>query len=140
MMKWILAKYKQYQEVISYLFWGVVTTVVNIGIFIILKHITGWNYQIDNAIAWFVSVVVAFISNKAFVFKSQSVSLSQTAREFVSFTGGRVATLLIESLILWVGISLLHGNDVIVKIIDNVVVVIINYFWSKWAVFNSKTK
>lgn len=139
-MKWILAKYKQYQEVIAYLFWGIITTVINIGIYALLMYTTNWNYQINNTIAWFISVVVAFISNKAFVFKSQSASLGQTTLEFISFTGGRVATLLIEYVILWIGISQLHGNEIVVKIIDNVVVVIINYFWSKWAVFNTKTK
>lgn len=139
-MKWILAKYDQYREVITYLFWGVVTTVLNIGVYVALTYLTNWNYQINNSIAWFVSVVVAFISNKAFVFKSKSQSHSQTAQEFVSFTGGRLASLAVEYVIMWVGISLLHGNDILVKIIDNVVVVVINYFWSKWAVFNNRAK
>lgn len=137
-MKWIIAKFKQYREVISYLFWGVVTTVVNIGIFALLHHFTSWNYQINNAIAWFISVVVAFYSNKAFVFKSQGSG--KAVKEFFSFTLGRVATLLLEMIILGVGISLLHGNQIIVKIIDNVVVVIVNYFWSKLVVFAKKNQ
>lgn len=137
-MKWIIAKFKQYREVISYLFWGVVTTVVNIGIFALLHHFTSWNYQINNAIAWFISVVVAFYSNKAFVFHSQKSG--QGVLEFASFTLGRVATLLLEMVILGVGISLLHGNQIVVKIIDNVVVVIVNYFWSKLVVFNKNNR
>lgn len=137
-MKWIIAKFKQYREVISYLFWGVVTTVVNIGIFALLHHFNSWNYQINNAIAWFISVVVAFYSNKAFVFKSQGSG--QAVKEFFSFTLGRVATLLLEMIILGVGISLLHGNQIVVKIIDNVVVVIVNYFWSKLVVFAKKNQ
>ncbi len=134
-MKKIMSGYHQYQEIISYLFWGVVTTVVNIGIFALLHWTTSWNYMVNNTIAWFISVLVAYFSNKAYVFHSQSKSVGAYLKEMASFFGGRILVLVIEQGILYVGITLLSGNQIVVKIIDNVIVVILNYFWSKWAVF-----
>ncbi|KRM45842.1 GtrA family protein [Lentilactobacillus parafarraginis] len=139
-MKKIITLYHQYQEVISYLFWGVVTTVVNLAVFQIFQVFTNWNYMINNTIAWFISVLVAYLSNRAYVFHSTTTGLSAYLREITSFFGGRLAVLVLEQGILFVGITLMHGGPFIVKIIDNVIVVILNYFWSKWAVFRDKKK
>lgn len=139
-MKKIITLYHQYQEVISYLFWGVVTTVVNLAVFQIFQVFTNWNYMINNTIAWFISVLVAYLSNRAYVFHSTTTGLNAYLREITSFFGGRLAVLVLEQGILFVGITLMHGGPFIVKIIDNVIVVILNYFWSKWAVFRDKKK
>ncbi|MDH5104676.1 GtrA family protein [Lentilactobacillus diolivorans] len=136
-MKKIVALYNQYLEVISYLFWGVITTLVNLGVFAGLHWFTNWNYMINNAIAWFISVLVAYLSNKTYVFHSKTVSVLDYLKEMASFFGGRLLVLGLEMVILYVGITLLSGNELIVKIIDNVIVVIVNYFWSKWAVFRN---
>ncbi|MFT8400169.1 MAG: GtrA family protein [Lentilactobacillus diolivorans] len=136
-MKKIVALYNQYLEVISYLFWGVITTLVNLGVFAGLHWFTNWNYMINNAIAWFISVLVAYLSNKTYVFHSKTVSPLGYLKEMASFFGGRLLVLGLEMVILYVGITLLSGNELIVKIIDNVIVVIVNYFWSKWAVFRN---
>ncbi len=127
--------YQKYNEIIAYLFWGVITTVINIGVFAILEHFTNLNYQVNNLIAWFISVFIAFISNKAYVFHATSNSFPHLLKQMFSFYAGRVLSYGFEVIILWVGISLLDGNEIIVKIIDNIVVIIINYFWSKLAVF-----
>ncbi|KRL62598.1 cell wall teichoic acid glycosylation protein GtcA [Lentilactobacillus diolivorans DSM 14421] len=136
-MKKIVTLYNQYLEVISYLFWGVITTLVNLGVFAGLHWFTNWNYMINNAIAWFISVLVAYLSNKTYVFHSKTVSVLDYLKEMASFFGGRLLVLGLEMVILYVGITLLSGNELIVKIIDNVIVVIVNYFWSKWAVFQN---
>ncbi|GAF36416.1 GtrA family protein [Lentilactobacillus farraginis] len=137
-MKKILALYDKYQEVIAYLFWGVITTIVNIGVFEGFHLWTNWNYMINNAIAWFISVLVAYLSNRAYVFHSTTRGFGAYLGEMMSFFGGRLLVLVLEQGILFVGITLLSGNQLIVKIIDNVIVVILNYFWSKWAVFRDQ--
>ena len=131
--------YDKYEEVIAYLFWGVLTTAVNVLIFSRLHLFTNMNYMVNNFIAWVISVLFAYITNKAYVFHSPSKSFLSDLKEMSSFFGGRVATLVIEWILLWIGISLMHQNQILVKIFENVVVIILNYFWSKWAVFKNST-
>ncbi|MBF7128716.1 GtrA family protein [Pediococcus pentosaceus] len=130
----------KYKSVISYLFWGVVITIVNIGVFAILSDYLHLFYQVSNVIAWFVSVLVAYVSNKLWVFNSHTETTGQLVAEAVRFFLMRTATLAIDIIILYIGITLLNGNDIIVKIIDNVVVVISNYAFSKMVVFKNKQK
>ncbi|KRK88362.1 GtrA family protein [Lentilactobacillus sunkii] len=131
--------YDKYEEVIAYLFWGVLTTAVNVLIFSGLHIFTNMNYMINNFIAWVISVLFAYITNKAYVFHSPSKSLLSDLKEMSSFFGGRVATLVVEWILLWIGITLMHQNQILVKIFENIVVIILNYFWSKWAVFKNST-
>jgi len=137
-MKKILSIYNQQKEVILYLFWGVMTTVVNILIFALFHWLTNWNYLINNSIAWLISVLFAYVTNRIYVFHSYSDSRKAMFKEIISFLIGRGASYFIEQAILIVGISGLKWHEITVKIIANVVVVIINYFWSKWAVFKKK--
>lgn len=132
--------FNKYKPVISYLFWGVVTTIVNIGVFAILSDYLHLFYQVSNVIAWFVSVLVAYVSNKLWVFNSHTETTGQLVTEAVRFFLMRTATLAIDIIILYIGITLLNGNDIIVKIIDNVVVVTSNYAFSKMVVFKNKQK
>lgn len=131
--------YDKYQEVIAYLFWGVMTTAVNVLIFAGLHIFMNMNYMINNFIAWFISVLFAYITNKAYVFHSPSKSFISDLKEMCSFFGGRIATLVVEWILLWIGITLMHQNQILVKILENIVVIILNYFWSKWAVFKNST-
>ncbi|WP_268912699.1 GtrA family protein [Lentilactobacillus sp. SPB1-3] len=137
-MKKLLSIYEQQKEVISYLFWGVMTTIVNILIFALIHWLTDWNYLINNSIAWVISALFAYISNRIYVFHSYADSRSAVLKEMASFFIGRIASYFIEQAILIVGISGLKWHEITVKIIANVVVVIVNYFWSKWAVFKKK--
>ncbi|MTV81976.1 GtrA family protein [Secundilactobacillus folii] len=132
-MNTIWKLFKQYQSVISYLFFGGLTTLINIVVFALLQP--KMNYQIANVIAWFLSVLFAFITNKLWVFNSKSLKLGTILRETFSFFAFRLASLAIDLLIMYVGITLLSGNPLLVKIIDNVIVVILNYFFSKWFIF-----
>jgi putative flippase GtrA len=132
--------FKKYKSLISYLFWGVVTTLVNIVVFAVLVDQLHIFYQVSNVIAWFVSVLVAYVSNKLWVFNSHTSTASDLFAEALRFFLMRAATLVLDIVILYVGISLLHGNDIFVKIIDNVVVIISNYAFSKLVVFRTKKK
>ena len=129
----------KYKSIIAYLFWGVVTTVVNLAVFQILSSGIHWNYQVANIIAWFLSVLVAYFTNKVWVFGSHDTTVSDFIVEFLRFYFYRGLTLVLDIIIMYVGVSLLGFNDplqqFIVKFIDNVIVVIANYIFSKWLIF-----
>ncbi|KRL06014.1 GtrA family protein [Liquorilactobacillus oeni] len=126
--------YQKYKAVIAYLFWGVVTTVINIGIFMVWVKL-GLNYQVGNVIAWFFAVLVAYISNKIWVFSTPFRNMHSFFTEMGSFFFFRIMTLVIDIIITWIGITLLQWDTFIVKVLDNVVVVLANYFFSKWYIF-----
>lgn len=136
--------WNKYKSVIAYLFWGVVTTIVNIGVFQWLSSGIHWNYQLANIIAWFVSVLVAYLTNKVWVFGSHYTTFRAFIVEFVKFYFYRALTLLIDIVFMYVGVALLGFDSAIqqlvVKILDNVVVVIANYIFSKWLIFKSNDK
>ncbi|AMV60382.1 Teichoic acid glycosylation protein [Pediococcus damnosus] len=136
-MKKIKALFIQYYSVISYLFFGGLTTLINIGVFTVLHNMTTWNYQVSNVLAWFLSVLFAYITNKLWVFNSKTSTPKAFIQEISSFFFFRIVSLLFDTLIMWVGISLLGGNAILVKIIDNVLIVIINYVFSKLFIFKS---
>lgn len=136
--------WNKYKSVIAYLFWGVVTTIVNIGVFQWLSSGIHWNYEVATVIAWFVSVLVAYLTNKVWVFGSHYTTFRAFIVEFVKFYFYRALTLLIDIVFMYVGVTLLGFDSAIqqlvVKILDNVVVVIANYIFSKWLIFKSNDK
>lgn len=136
--------WNKYKSVIAYLFWGVVTTIVNIGVFQWLSSGIHWNYQLANIIAWFVSVLVAYLTNKVWVFGSHYTTFRAFIVEFIKFYFYRALTPLIDIVFMYVGVTLLGFDSAIqqlvVKILDNVVVVIANYIFSKWLIFKTNDK
>lgn len=130
MLKTINDLFRKYATAISYLIVGGLTTGINVVLFFALTHI-GMAWFAANCIAWFGSVLFAFIANKILVFKSNDMSLRTVAREAVSFFGLRGASLLADTAILFVGLTLLHGSPIVVKLIDQVIVIGLNYIFSK---------
>lgn len=131
--------WEKYKHIIVYLFWGVVTTVINLAVFQILSSGIHWNYEVATVIAWFVSVLVAYFTNKVWVFGSHYTTISDFLVELLRFFVYRALTLVIDIVITFIGISVLGFKDpmgkFIVKVIDNVIVVIANYVFSKWLIF-----
>ena len=131
--------WEKYKHIIAYPFWGVVTTVINLAVFQILSSGIHWNYQLANVIAWFVSVLVAYFTNKVWVFGSHYTTVSDFLVEMLRFFFYRALTLVIDIVITFIGISVLGFKDpmgqFIVKVIDNVIVIIANYVFSKWLIF-----
>jgi putative flippase GtrA len=123
------------KEIILYLVFGVLTTLVNISIFILLHSACHIELLISNTIAWFFSVVFAYITNKIWVFESKS---NEILHEFILFVGGRIFSYLVETILLIVFVSILAFNDNYVKIIAQVIVIILNYVLSKSIIFKSK--
>ncbi|MBO4835689.1 MAG: GtrA family protein [Lachnospiraceae bacterium] len=130
--------WKKYREIITYLFFGFVTTAVNYGVYALL--VRGFHMDVvpANIIAWIVAMIVAFVTNKLWVFESKAHDFKTLAKEFVEFAIARLITLGIETLLLWIFVDKLGANDLIMKIITNVIVVILNYIFSKFIIFRKK--
>lgn len=126
--------YHKYKEVLLYLFFGGCTTLVNIVSFLILRYLN-INLYASNVIAWLISVFFAFVTNKLFVFESDSKDIKKTFIECIYFFGCRLLSLLFDMGIMYLLVNVLNVNEVISKIVSNIFVIIINYFFSKLIVF-----
>ena len=122
-------------EMLSYIFFGVLTTVVNILSFGLLRDVLHWQLLAANTLAWILSVVFAFLTNKVFVFRSKSFAAKQVLREGISFVGARLFSLAVDTAGMWLLVNTLAWNDWLAKILMNVIVVIINYVFSKLFIF-----
>lgn len=129
--------YAKYKEQLLYLFFGVLTTLVNI-IFFIGSIQLGINELISNIIAWIFAVLFAYITNTIWVFRDKPTSFYTFLVQISQFVSGRIATLILEEGILIVGIHFLYIPVLAVKIFASVFVVIANYFISKWFVYRTK--
>lgn len=125
---------KKYREVISYLVFGVLTTVVNLISYRIFTMMNA-NLYISVVGAWVLSVIFAFVTNKIFVFESKLWSMDVLGKELVLFLSARIASLGIDLAAMGVMVDLLHIQDMIAKLISNVIVVIVNYIFSKFLIF-----
>jgi len=125
------------KEIISYLAFGVLTTVVNIVSYVLITIAMNWDYKIATTIAWVVSVVFAFITNKIYVFNSKEMGLHTLTREFLSFIFFRSVSFLIDIGMMIVLVEWISVKDIIAKILANIVVVIVNYAASKYVIFQN---
>lgn len=128
----------KYMDMLLYLFFGVLTTLVNYAVYLPCLRILGMPAAAANTISWLVSVIFAFLTNKPFVFKSHDWSLDTVIPELLKFMGTRIASGLLETGILFVTVDLLGMNGVVWKIVTSVLVVVANYVGSKLLVFRSK--
>lgn len=127
--------YEQYREVISYLFFGGLTFIVSMVSYAVFLKLLHDNALIANVFSWIFAVLFAYITNRIWVFQSENHGLPMIIKEMVSFFGGRIVTLIMEEVVLWIGISLFGMNAIAIKVIAQVLVVIGNYFISKFFVF-----
>lgn len=135
MLKIIRKLMDQYSDVLSYLFFGVLTTVVNYLVYLPLYNLAGLSATFSNALAWVAAVAIAFVTNKPFVFKSYDWSKEVVVPELVKFVGCRVGSGIAETLIIFVTVDCLTWNGNVMKLVTSVLVVILNYVASKLVVF-----
>lgn len=128
--------FNKYREGILYLFFGGLTTLINIAAFYLFRQLSIEVY-ISNLLAWVLSVLSAFIFNKLFVFDSNSTNISLIVKEGISFFGFRILSLGIDMIMMFVMIQLLSINEMISKVFANIVVIILNYLFSKFFIFKS---
>lgn len=135
----IQALFRKYQDVISYLFFGALTTVVNYVIYLPCLNLLGLSAAASNVIAWVGAVAFAYLTNKPFVFKSHDWSLKTVIPELTKFVGCRVGSGVLETAIIFITVDWLGFDGNIMKLITSVLVVILNYFGSKLLVFKKDT-
>lgn len=128
-MKNLILKNK---EVIMYLIFGVLTTLVNIVVYYLFNDVLHVHYMVSNAIAWILSVLFAYITNRKYVFESNGDSIITELSKFVT---ARLSTGIMDMVVMWLLVDVLHVNSMISKIISNVLVVVGNYVLSKLFVF-----
>lgn len=140
-MKNIIDKFKtlfyKYKSQVLYLFFGGLSTFLNIIIFFLLNTLVKIDYQISNVIAWIIVVVFAYITNKIWVFESKTTSKKDLLKESLSFIIARVVTLIVEFILLYLFIEKFLMIEIVAKIIINVIVVVLNYIFSKLFIFNT---
>ena len=127
--------YKKHKEVLMYLLFGGLAFFLNIGLFAAINT-TGINELINNIICWVICVLFQFFTNRTWVFDGHVESNFEFIKQMASCVGGRVATLIIEEIILAVFITWLGTNAVAVKLAAQVIVIVLNYVISKLIVFN----
>ena len=128
----------KYWDIVSYLFFGVCTTIVNYLIYIPCYNFWGMSATVSNMIAWVVAVAFAYLTNKPFVFKSYDWSAKAVIPELTKFIGCRIGSGAAETLILFLAVDLLGWNGNIWKLVTQVMVVVLNYIGSKLLVFRNK--
>ena len=129
--------YVKYREIIMYLIFGVLTTVVSLAVYYFLVYTVlnpnqALQLQIANIISWIAGVAFAYVTNRSMVFQSKNQNKLKEATNFVL---ARVVTLVMDMIIMFIGVTILHGNDKILKLISQVVVIVSNYVFSKVFVF-----
>lgn len=120
------------KELILYVIFGILTTLVNIAAYLFLVRVLNINYLISNVLAWFFSVLFAYVTNKIWVFESRNTNI---IKEISLFFGGRIFSGVVDTGMMYLMIDILTIDDVISKIFIQVVVVILNYVISKLIVF-----
>lgn len=122
------------RETILYIIFGVLTTVADLAAFGLLHYIAGINEIIANTVAWVVAVAFAFITNKLFVFSSKNFEKKGLLREICTFVSARLLTLIITDIFL-VFAENISMNLMLAKVLISVVVIILNYIFSKLFIF-----
>ncbi len=154
MMKTIKSLFIKYKELITYVIFGVLTTLVNFFAFWLFTKILGEElYLVNNAIAWTVGVVFAYVTNKLFVFESKGWSLKTVSKELTGFLGARIFSFLVEEGGMFLFVSVLGMGEkaialagititgqLVAKILLAVVVVALNYIFSKFLIFKKKNQ
>ena len=139
-MQKLINLYKKYNEIINYLIVGALTVLITLIAYYIcvstfLNPNNNTELQIANIISWIIAVIFAYITNRIFVFKSKSKKIF---KESITFISSRIITLLLDMLTMYLMVSICNINDKISKLVSQIIVIILNYIFSKIYVFNKK--
>lgn len=136
----MLSMAKKYKELVLYVLFGVLTTVINFIIYYacvltFLDPNDSIELQIANVLSWTGAVIFAYITNRKYVFESKKKNIVQ---EMSKFFGSRISVLFLEMLLMFIFVSMLGFNDKVMKVFVQVIVITSNYALSKWIVFTKK--
>lgn len=123
------------KEVLLYLIFGVLTTIVNFIVYFIFKSFLSTGMVVANALAWIISVLFAFITNRTWVFNTRVVGIKESIIELVKFVFYRGISFFIDMLSMLFFIEIAYIDDFFAKLITQIIVVVANYLFSKWLIF-----
>ena len=131
--------WNKYKDVIPYVFFGVCTTAVNVIVYWLLAHVLGQGVMLSTIAAWILAVLFAYITNRKWVFHSGAKTFEDVVKEIISFFGCRFATGVLDWACMFIFATKIGWNDVLIKVIANIVVIILNYVASKFFIFKKKS-
>lgn len=121
-----------------YIIFGGLTTLISWISFYICTHPLNISTVASNIISWVLSVAFAYVTNRKWVFGSKTNGFCAIVKEIAQFIAGRLLSMGIETVLLWITVDLYHFNNMMMKVIIGIIVVIINYFFSKRIAFKKK--
>ena len=128
----------KYRDILPYGVFGVLTTIVNIGTYWFFAHPVGGSVMVSTVLAWIASVLFAYLTNRKWVFHSEARTGKEVGKEIVSFFSCRLATGVLDWVCMFVFVDLCGWNDVLIKCVANVLVIVLNYVASKLVIFRHK--
>lgn len=134
-MKKLLNLVRKHWDILSYLFFGALTTVVNYLVYLPCYNLLGLSSALSNMIAWVFAVAFAYLTNKPFVFQSHDWTMKTVLPELAKFVACRIGSGVLETAILFVSVDLLRWDGNVMKLVTSVLVIIVNYVGSKLLVF-----
>ena len=137
-MQLILKLLKKHKSFIAYGVFGVFTTIVNIVTYNFCYNCLGISNTLSNIAAWILAVTFAYLTNKVWVFDSKSWKWEVLQREIPAFISCRLATGILDIVIMFVCVDILGFHALLMKVISNVLVIILNYIFSKLVIFKKK--
>ena len=129
---------KKYRAFIAYGIFGVLTTIVNIVVYHICYAKLGVGNTLSNIFAWIIAVAFAYLTNKVWVFDSKSWKWNVLRREVPAFVGCRLATGVMDLMIMFICVDVLKWHAMLMKMLSNVLVILLNYVFSKLVIFKKK--
>ncbi len=152
-MQRVLNQLKKHKELILYILFGALTTLVNYVVYFLCKA-GGFGYSPATVIAWIVAVAFAYIVNRICVFESKNNGVRAVLREIFLFVGARLLSLVLELFVMFVGMDLLHAGawtivllsetlplgEFLTKTVAQILVVLSNYVFSKLVIFRNRHK
>ena len=136
-LKKIADLYRNYVSVMRYLIFGVITTIINIVTYVLCYNILNIPNLISNSIAWVISVLVAYLTNRKSVFNSNANTRREVFIEIIRFFVSRLATLVLDQAIMFITVDKFGWNSILMKIVSNIIVIIANFILSKLVVFKN---
>ena len=130
--------YARYADVIPYLFFGVCTTLVTMAAYWVAAYPLGLSVPVSTVVAWVLAVLFAYLTNRRWVFHSEARTTPEILREIASFFSCRLATGLLDLGCMFLFVDVLRWNDLLIKALDNVLVVVLNYVASRLLIFRKR--
>ncbi|MCF0228817.1 MAG: GtrA family protein [Parasporobacterium sp.] len=139
-METVRRLWNKYREYILYVIFGGFTTLISWFVFWLCNNVLRMDVVPANIISWILAVAFAYITNRIWVFESRASGLKPVIREIAGFAGGRLVTLGLETLFLWLTVDIFKWNSMLMKIVISIVVLVLNYIISRFMVFKKEKK